>query len=281
MGASEINERAFMLTHGHGVNNTKKDESIFIGREFLLHSRNVGVFICSKADGGNKYYCPVTDITYDLSTFGVNISSPGVLIVEDMATCGSMFSSGNVYSGCLVIKCSGETAEFTYTNNDDKLRCKDFNKLLQPNIRDGELSEDAVYTLPRELKELKDEAFVFLSVKDAVLSGGRKHMWKYACLAFPNSDELCYEFPSGAVMYLEKDDFKKVYDETNGEAIVILYDLHKVADTDLTLSINEFSYMQLKGQGFNPKWEYYKDEDKYLMHDGNTVVSELFVNHKE
>lgn len=127
--------------------------------------------------------------------------------------------------------------------------------------------------------EIKQRAFMLTHGHNKVKSNNKEvHTWKYACLAFPNSDEICYEFPSGAVMYLSKDDFHKLYNDTAGETIILFYDNCRIADTDMTLNLDEFSYMRLKGQGFNPKWEYYESEGKYLMHNGNEVVSELFVN---
>lgn len=127
--------------------------------------------------------------------------------------------------------------------------------------------------------EIKQRAFMLTHGRGEVKSNNKEvHIWKYACLAFPNSDDLCYEFPNGAVMYLSKDDFHKMYNDTAGETIVLFYDNHRVANTDVTLDFDEFSYMRLKGQGFNPKWQYCDDSDKYLMHNGNDVVSELFVN---
>ena len=107
----------------------------------------------------------------------------------------------------------------------------------------------------------------------------KPHIYKYAMIALLNSEETCYELMNTARVYMEKEVFNSIYEETRGQAIILLVDdARHVGETDMSLEQDEFKYLSLYGQSFNPKWEYDEKTGEYKMYGGNDLVSKLRID---
>lgn len=107
----------------------------------------------------------------------------------------------------------------------------------------------------------------------------KPHIYKYAMIALPNSDDGCYELTSGAVVDMDRELFNEIYNDSKAQAIILLVDdARHVGETDTRLERGEFKYISLNGQGFNHKWEYDESSGDYKMYGGNDLVSKLRLN---